>query len=378
MFVDEATIKVNAGDGGNGCMAFRREKFVPRGGPSGGDGGRGGSIILESTEHQNTLIRFRFNPEYRAQRGAHGEGSNRTGRDGVDMIVKVPVGCIVYDAETEEQIKDFQRPKEQFVIARGGRGGRGNARFATSTHRAPREHEPGTPGELRRLKLVLKLLADAGLVGLPNAGKSSLLSRISAAHPKISDYPFTTLVPCLGVVAVDEEESFVMADIPGLIEGAHEGHGLGTRFLRHVERTRVLVHLIDGGDLAESDPRHDFEVIMNELSHFHADLTRKPMILVATKLDLATHRSRLLSIEQLAKEKGLPFLAISSATGKGLDRLKQMVLSTLRRMEVRVEEPGEIGVAESEIDELLSPSQTVVGSGSGTGKRPVPPNREPK
>ena len=265
MFVDEAKIRVKAGDGGNGCMAFRREKFVPRGGPSGGDGGRGGDVIMESSERHNTLVHFRFNPEYKAERGRHGEGSNCTGREGEDVVLKVPVGTIVYDEMTGEVVHDFSGPDERVVIAHGGRGGRGNARFATSVHQAPREHEQGFPGEERALRLELKLLADVGLVGFPNAGKSTLISRISAARPKIADYPFTTLQPNLGVVVVGEapdEFSFVVADIPGLIEGASEGAGLGTQFLRHIERTRLLAHLVDVSDASgRPDPAEDYEVI---------------------------------------------------------------------------------------------------------------------
>ena len=258
MFVDEAKIRVKAGNGGNGCVAFRREKFVPRGGPSGGDGGRGGDVIMESSERHNTLVHFRFNPEYKAERGRHGEGSNCTGREGVDVVLKVPVGTIVYDEMTGEVVHDFSGPDERVVIAHGGRGGRGNSRYATSVHQAPREHEDGFPGEERALRLELKLLADVGLVGFPNAGKSTLISRISAARPKIADYPFTTLQPNLGVVVVGEgadEFSYVVADIPGLIEGASEGAGLGTQFLRHIERTRLLAHLVDVSDASgTSDP----------------------------------------------------------------------------------------------------------------------------
>ncbi|HUD98717.1 MAG TPA: GTPase ObgE, partial [Bryobacteraceae bacterium] len=245
MFIDEARILVKAGDGGNGCLAFRREKYVPRGGPSGGDGGRGGDIFLVSTVHQNTLIQFRFNPEHKAQRGRHGEGSNCTGAEGHSIDLLVPVGTVVYDDATGERLHDFTAPDERFLVARGGRGGKGNARFATATHQAPTEHTPGQPGEEFRLRLELKLLADVGLVGFPNAGKSTLISRISAARPKIADYPFTTLEPQLGVVSLDDYRSFVVADIPGLIEGAHLGHGLGTQFLRHIERTRLLAHLVD-------------------------------------------------------------------------------------------------------------------------------------
>src|SRR6202048_4552717 len=281
MFIDEATIRVKAGDGGNGCRAFRREKFVPRGGPSGGDGGRGGDVIMESSERHNTLVHFRFNPEHKAERGRHGEGSNCTGRDGESLVLKVPVGTALYDEESGELIHDFAHPDERIVIARGGRGGRGNQHFATSTHQAPREHEAGRPGEERSYRLELKLLADVGLVGYPNAGKSTLISRISAAKPKIADYPFTTLQPNLGVVVFGhppDEKSFVVADIPGLIEGAHTGAGLGTQFLRHIERTRLLLHLVDISDASgRPDPVKDVEVIAEELASFGAHLELKPV-----------------------------------------------------------------------------------------------------
>jgi GTP-binding protein len=332
LFIDEATIYVKAGDGGNGCLAFRREKYVPHGGPSGGDGGRGGDVTLVSSEHYNTLLHFRYNPEYRAQRGRHGEGSNRTGHNGESIEVPVPVGTVVYDADTGELLHDFTRNDERFLVARGGRGGRGNARFASSTHQVPTEHEPGRPGQERRLRLELKLLADVGLVGFPNAGKSTLISRISAARPKIADYPFTTLEPHLGVVEVSGGRTFVVADIPGLVEGAHEGHGLGTRFLKHIERTRLLAHLVDVS--TDRDPVHDFEVVMNELASFGEDLAQKPIIVVATKLDAAQDRTRLESLERMAKEKGLPFHAISSVTGQGVEALKyamaERVLTVLR------------------------------------------------
>jgi len=324
MFIDEAKIRVKAGDGGNGCMAFRREKFVPRGGPSGGDGGKGGDIIMESSERHNTLVHFRFNPEYKAERGRHGEGSNKTGRDGGDVVLKVPVGTIVYDDASGERVHDFSAPDERRVIARGGRGGRGNARFATSTHQAPRECEPGHPGEERVYRLELKLLADVGLVGFPNVGKSTLISRISAARPKIADYPFTTLEPNLGVVLVGEppdEISFVVADIPGLIEGAHEGHGLGTQFLRHIERTRLLVHLIDVSDASgRSDPVDDFEIIMNELESFGAGLETKPMIVVASKID-AANPDKLAAVKRHCRKLKLPMFPISAVTGEGIDTL---------------------------------------------------------
>jgi len=325
MFVDEAKIRVKAGDGGNGCVAFRREKFVPRGGPSGGDGGRGGNVIMESSEKHNTLVHFRFNPEYKAERGRHGEGSNCTGREGESVVLKVPVGTMVYDELSGELVHDFAGPDESVVIARGGRGGRGNARFATSTHQAPREHEQGFPGEERLLRLELKLLADVGLVGFPNAGKSTLISRISAARPKIADYPFTTLQPNLGVVVVGEppdDSSFVVADIPGLIEGASEGAGLGTQFLRHIERTRLLVHLVDVSDASgRPDPTKDYEVITKELANFGAGLDTKPTIVVATKIDIA-NPDKLAKLKRYCKRKKLEFLAISAVAGEGVNELK--------------------------------------------------------
>ncbi|HXM40797.1 MAG TPA: GTPase ObgE [Bryobacteraceae bacterium] len=322
MFIDEARILVKAGDGGNGCLAFRREKYVPRGGPSGGDGGRGGDIFLVSTEHQNTLIQFRFNPEHKAQRGRHGEGSDCTGAEGHSIDLKVPVGTVVYDESTGERLHDFTTAGDRFLVARGGRGGKGNARFVTSTHQAPTEHEPGKPGQELRLRLELKLLADVGLVGFPNAGKSTLISRISAARPKIAAYPFTTLEPQLGVVSLDDYRSFVVADIPGLIEGAHLGHGLGTQFLRHIERTRLLAHLVDVSEASGRDPAHDFETVMEELASFSEDLAAKPMIVVATKMDAAQDPARVESLRQIAAERGLAFFEISSVTGLGLDELR--------------------------------------------------------
>ena len=330
MFIDEARIRVQAGDGGNGCMAFRREKFVPRGGPSGGDGGRGGDVIMESSERHNTLVHFRFNPEYKAERGRHGEGSNRTGREGEDVILKVPVGTLLYDEATGERVHDFTRPDERVVIARGGRGGRGNQHFATPTHQAPREHELGRPGEERAYRLELKLLADVGLVGYPNVGKSTLISRISAARPRIADYPFTTLEPNLGVVAIGDPAdpksySFVVADIPGLIEGAHEGTGLGTQFLRHIERTSLLVHVIDVSDASgRPDPPHDFDVIVNELASFGAGLEEKPMLLVANKIDSA-NKDKLAALRKLAKKMKLELHSISAVTGEGVDKLKYAI-----------------------------------------------------
>src|SRR5216110_2358544 len=290
MFIDEAKIKVQAGDGGNGCMAFRREKFVPRGGPSGGDGGRGGDVYMESSERHNTLVHFRFNPEYKAERGRHGEGSNKSGREGDDIVLKVPVGTILYDDASGERLHDFSRADERIVIARGGRGGRGNARFATSTHQAPREHELGRAAEERLFRLELKLLADVGLVGYPNVGKSTLISRISAARPKIADYPFTTLTPNLGVVGLSGDRSFAVADVPGLIEGAHRGQGLGHQFLRHLERTKVLVHLVDVTDATGRNPVEDLDVVRRELELFQPALAMKPQLVAANKLDAVAAR----------------------------------------------------------------------------------------
>jgi GTP-binding protein len=343
MFIDEARVRVKAGDGGNGCMAFRREKFVPRGGPSGGDGGRGGDVVLEASQRHNTLVHFRYNPEHKAERGRHGEGSNCTGRQGEDIVLKVPVGTIVYDDATGELIHDFQHPDEHIILARGGRGGRGNQHFATPTHQAPREHELGQPGEERLVRLELKLLADAGLVGYPNAGKSTLIARISAARPKIADYPFTTLEPNLGVVTVGEaphEQSFVVADIPGLIEGAHLGAGLGVQFLRHIERTRLLLHIVDVSDASgRPDPVEDYNVIEAELTSFGHGLEEKPRIVVASKID-AVNPEKLKKLKAMAKRKKLPFHAISAVTGEGIDALKYAVANQLESLRESVPQAG--------------------------------------
>jgi len=322
LFLDQARILVKAGDGGNGCMAFRREKYVPRGGPSGGDGGRGGDVYLVSTAHQNTLLQFSFNPEHRAQRGRHGEGSNCTGADGESIDVLVPVGTVVFGEGTGARLFDFTEAGQRFLVARGGRGGRGNARFATATHQAPTEHEPGRPGEEKRLRLELKLLADVGLVGFPNAGKSTLISRISAARPKIADYAFTTLEPNLGVVQLDDFRSFVVADLPGLIEGAHAGAGLGIQFLRHIERTRLLAHLVDLSESTGREPEEDFEIIMRELASFSEELAKKPMIVVAAKMDAAQDPDRVARLRRMAEARGLPLFEISSVTGQGIEALK--------------------------------------------------------
>jgi len=319
-FLDRAKILVKGGDGGNGVTAFRREKFVPRGGPSGGDGGRGGSVSMEATTQLNTLLQFRFNPEFRAGRGLHGEGDKRHGKDGEDLVIKIPAGTVVTDSETGELFHDFSIAGERLVVASGGRGGRGNAQFATSTNRAPRHHEDGQPGEIRAFQLELKLIADVGLVGFPNAGKSTLISRISAARPKIADYPFTTLEPHLGVVAYGDEGSFVVADIPGLIEGAHEGTGLGLEFLRHVERTKLIAHVIDVSSTGR-DPVDDFLTISRELELYKADLMKKPQVVVASKLDAVDDTNRVESLRSFCAERGFEMFEISAVTGLGIDEL---------------------------------------------------------
>jgi GTP-binding protein len=338
VFVDEAKIFVKAGNGGNGCIAFRREKYVPRGGPSGGDGGSGGSVYLEANPNDNTLLRYRYNREFKADRGRHGEGSNCTGHSGEDMILQVPVGTLAFDEQTGETIADLAKPEQRVLIAHGGRGGRGNQHFAKPWHQAPREHEDGFPGEERHLRLELKLLADVGLVGFPNAGKSTLISVISAARPKIANYPFTTLEPNLGVVNADGGtgghgtelgRTFVVADLPGLIEGAHLGAGLGIRFLRHVERTRLLVHLIDTSDSNADDPVHSFEVINGELAAFSESLTEKPMIVVATKLDATTDHARLDALRGFCKQRRLEFHAISAVAGEGVKDLVRSIADAL-------------------------------------------------
>jgi GTP-binding protein len=341
VFVDEAKILVKAGNGGDGCVAFRREKFVPRGGPSGGDGGHGGSIYLEANPNDNTLLRYRYNREFKADRGRHGEGSNCSGHSGADLILHVPVGTLAFNEQTGETIADLATPGQRVLIAHGGRGGLGNQHFAKPWHQAPREHEEGHAGEERHLRLELKLLADVGLVGFPNAGKSTLISVISAARPKIANYPFTTLEPNLGVVNADGGtgkqgrelgRTFVVADLPGLIEGAHEGAGLGIRFLRHVERTRLLVHLIDTSDTSDADPVHSFEIISGELRAFSEALTEKPVIVVATKLDATTDRERLDALREFCSEHRLEFYAISAATGEGVRELVRAIADALDKI----------------------------------------------
>ncbi|HMD06523.1 MAG TPA: GTPase ObgE [Candidatus Acidoferrum sp.] len=364
MFVDEAKILVKAGTGGNGCVAFRREKFVPRGGPSGGDGGHGGSIYLEANPNDNTLLRYRYNREFKADRGRHGEGSNCTGHSGADMILLVPVGTLAYDEQTGETIADLAVPGQRVLIAQGGRGGRGNQNFAKPWHQAPREHEDGSPGEERHLRLELKLLADVGLVGYPNAGKSTLISVISAARPKIANYPFTTLVPNLGVVNADGGtgghgtelgRTFVVADLPGLIEGAHLGAGLGIRFLRHVERTRLIVHLIDTSDSNVDDPVHSFQVINGELEAFSPSLVEKPMIVVATKLDATTDRTRLEALQDFCKQRNLEFHSISAVAGDGVKDLVRSIADALDKIPRHAHETTlDLPASSGEIDENAS------------------------
>jgi len=314
MFVDEALITVFAGDGGNGCCSFRREKYVPRGGPDGGDGGKGGSVVLLADRGVSTLLTYRYRTLFRAQRGRHGLGANKTGRSADDLVLRVPVGTVVAEAESGHLLADLDREGQRLVVARGGRGGRGNARFASSTNRAPTRSDPGEAGEERALRLELKLLADVGLIGFPNAGKSTLISRISAARPKIAGYPFTTLEPHLGVVDRGGYRSFVVADLPGLIEGAHQGAGLGHRFLRHVERCRLLLHLVDPAD-PDRDPLEGIEALNGELAGYSPGLAAKPQLLVVTKADAVQERDRVQAVERHAAGHGRPCLTISAVTG---------------------------------------------------------------
>jgi GTP-binding protein len=317
--IDQARVLVKAGDGGNGCVSFRRERFVPKGGPDGGDGGRGGHVIFVADPGLSTLVNFRYRRHLRAGRGGHGEGANRTGRDGADLVVRVPVGTIVRDAKTTELLADLAAPGQRAVIARGGRGGRGNARFATSTHRAPRRAEPGAPGEERVVDLELRLLADVGLVGMPNAGKSTLLRRISSARPRVGPYPFTTTEPVLGAVDLPDGRGFVAADLPGLIEGAHRGAGLGHAFLRHVARTRVLVHVLDLA--APADPMAQYATLRRELELYDPALLRRPVLVALNKIDLPEARRRLPQAAAALAQHGLQTFGISGATGEGVGTL---------------------------------------------------------
>jgi GTP-binding protein len=360
MFVDEVDIHVLAGDGGNGCLSFRREKFVPRGGPDGGDGGAGGSVYVIAAATKNTLVDFRFHPEFKAPRGHHGQGANRTGATGRDLEVAVPVGTIVFEivegAEGEGPLlADLTDEGQRVLVARGGHGGRGNARFVSSTNRAPRRTEPGEAGEERRLRLQLKLIADVGLVGFPNAGKSTLISRISAAKPKIANYPFTTLVPNLGVVTLSDDRSFVVADVPGLIEGAHEGHGLGDRFLRHIERTKVLVHLVDVSGASGRDPVEDFEVIQRELRLFSPEVAAKPQIVAANKIDALDEPARLEGLRAHVEALGLPFHAISGVSGTGVPALLEAAWTTIEAAR-EAATSVDTGGGEDEGPDLLSPA----------------------
>ncbi|MBM7854514.1 GTP-binding protein [Desulfohalotomaculum tongense] len=340
MFYDKAKVYVKGGDGGNGCVAMRREKYVPEGGPWGGDGGRGGSVIFVGDEGLNTLADFRYKRHYKAKRGQHGMGKGMHGHSGEDLRVKVPVGTIIRDAETGEFIADIVEHGQEVVVARGGRGGRGNMRFATAKNKAPTIAEKGEPAEERWLSMELKLIADVGLVGFPNAGKSTIISRVSAAKPKIADYPFTTLVPNLGVVRVSEGESFVMADIPGLIEGAHAGVGLGHEFLRHVERTRLLVHVLDTAGTEGRDPLKDFYVINGELQKYNQQLAQRPMVIAANKMDLPQAEENLKRIKQELGEK-YEIYPVSAATGDGLDKLTYRIAGLLKEIPKGVPALGE-------------------------------------
>ncbi|MEW6570945.1 MAG: GTPase ObgE [Nitrospirota bacterium] len=330
-FVDYVKIHVRAGDGGRGCISFRRGKYVPRGGPDGGDGGRGGKIIFKATKRMNTLLDLKYKRTYKAERGEHGKVKNMHGRSGSDLVIPVPVGTVIKEAETGRTIADLDRDEMEVVAAKGGKGGLGNARFATSVRQAPRYAQPGEKGEEKWLVVELKLLADVGLIGLPNAGKSTLLSVISSARPKIADYPFTTLTPVLGVVKFADYRSFVVADIPGLIEGAHKGVGLGFHFLRHVERTSMLLHLVDISDAGTGDPTDNVEKINRELKLYDPHLVEKSQMIVGTKLDIAIRKEKVLHLEQYCKLKGLDFIAVSAVTMYGIKEL-------LSRVSVKLEE----------------------------------------
>ena len=339
MFVDEAKILVRGGKGGDGCMSFRREKFVPRGGPDGGNGGNGGHVIMQADSALHTLLDLRYHTHNFAERGRHGKGKDMSGRRGDDRVIRVPLGTICHDAESGTELWDFQAQGERFIAARGGRGGRGNASFATSINRAPRQTTQGTPGEERWLRLELKLLADVGLLGFPNAGKSTLISRLSAATPKIAPYPFTTLTPNLGVVALPDYASCVMADIPGLVPDAHKGRGLGLEFLRHIDRTRVLVHLLDLGVQEDGrTPWQDFTSINHELACFRPDLARRPQIVVASKMDLPDARQRLPEMQRHFADQGLDVVPISAVTGAGLDTLVHRLAGELKAARSSTEE----------------------------------------
>jgi len=330
-FIDEAIITVQSGDGGRGCVSFRREKFIPRGGPDGGDGGKGGDVILEAASQKRTLYFFRYRKNFKAKNGAGGQGKCKAGKHGDDLLIEIPPGTVISDADTGQVIKDFAKPGEKYIIAKGGRGGRGNARFKTSTNRAPRFAQPGESGNILKLKLDLKLLADVGIIGLPNAGKSTLISAISSAHPKTGNYPFTTLVPNLGVVKTDWGEPFVVADIPGLIEGAHKGIGLGIRFLRHIERTRILIHLIDSSSIDPTDPLKSYKTVNDELARYSGKLAKKSQIVILNKIDmLGTEKA--VDIFQ-ASARNVKVKLISALTGEGIDNLKSQLTQLLDKLD---------------------------------------------
>jgi len=343
MFIDRVKIRVQGGHGGNGVTAFRREKFVPRGGPSGGDGGRGGDVWILADSSLNTLLHLRYNPEHTAERGRHGEGSNCSGREGEDRIVRVPVGTQIFDSTSGELLQDLAADGARWLAAKGGRGGFGNSHFATSTNRAPRYHQSGSEGEELELQLELKLLADVGLVGFPNAGKSTLISTISAAKPKIADYPFTTLEPHLGVVDLGDFRTFVVADVPGLIEGAHEGAGLGDRFLRHIERTKLLLHLVDVSSVSGREPVSDYLTVNHELRAYNPELANRPQIVVATKIDALDEPARLESLRSQVASEGLPFYEISSVTNKGT---KELVAAIAAKLDELTESTRQASVVE--------------------------------
>jgi GTP-binding protein len=326
-FIDEAIITVQSGNGGKGCVSFRREKFIPRGGPDGGDGGKGGDIVLSTTSRKRTLYHFTYQKHFKAENGTHGQGNQKTGKNGLNLTIELPPGTLVIDADTGHLIKDLVDTGETFVILKGGRGGQGNTKFKTSTHRTPRFAQPGEPGETKTLKLELKLLADVGIIGLPNAGKSTLIAAISSARPKIANYPFTTLTPSLGVVKTNRAEPFVVADIPGLIKGAHQGTGLGIKFLRHIERTRILIHLIDVSSIDPDDPLHQYHTINQELVMYDEKLVKKPQIVVLNKLDLPGVRKAAEIFQSAVKDKKV--LLISALTGQGLEQLKSQIVRLL-------------------------------------------------
>lgn len=329
MFIDEVTVHVKAGDGGNGCVSFRREKFVPLGGPNGGDGGDGGSIILEADSRKRTLLDFKYKSHFKAKSGSHGQGKNKHGKSGEDLIIKVPPGTVIFDSKTGDLLRDLANDKDQVIVAKEGQGGRGNAHFATSTRQAPKFAEEGHPGEERILKLELKLIADVGIIGCPNAGKSTLLSHISAAKPEIAAYPFTTKSPNLGVVKVGDWGGFVAADIPGLLEGAHAGTGLGDKFLRHIERTKLFIHIIDTAGVDGRDPAKDFETINKELEYYSKELSKRPQIVALNKMDLPQAKKNLEKVKN--KLKGIKIYPVSAVTGEGIEELIKATAKALQK-----------------------------------------------